>query len=218
MKTIYFISGLGADSRVFRKMKFPEYKLIYLDWIPPLEKESLADYALRLGSGIDHTQPFYLIGLSLGGMIATEISRKLNPLHTFLISSAPTYLQLPWYFRLAGNLRLQKILTTGLIKQSKFLPAGLLGGKTPEEKTLLKTLIRETDPLFMKWALTAILEWRNTEKPMNLTHLHGTADRTIPIRYTSPDLIVKGGGHFMVYADAAKVTELINEILKQNLW
>jgi len=207
---IYFISGLGADRRVFRNLVFPtDFELMYLDWIVPLPDELLEDYAIRLAAGIDHTTPFYLIGLSMGGMMATEIAKKLNPIHTFLISSVPSYKQIPWYFKLAGKLKLQKMITARLIKQAKFIPTKLLGGKTPEERVLLKTLILDSDPVFMKWALTSILEWKNSDRPENLTHIHGNKDITLPIRYCKPDVIINAAGHFMVYANAEEISSYI---------
>lgn len=207
---IYFISGLGADRRVFRNLVFPtDFELIYLDWIIPMPHELLEDYAIRLALSIDRTSPFYLVGLSMGGMMATEIAKKLNPIHTFLISSVPSYKQIPWYFKLAGKLKLQKVVTASLIKQVRFIPPTLLGGKTPEEKVLLKTLILDSDPIFMKWALTSILEWRNTKKPKNLTHIHGDKDITLPARYCQPDVIINGAGHFMVYANAEEISSYI---------
>jgi surfactin synthase thioesterase subunit len=81
-KRIYLISGLGADRRVFKKLVFPtDFELIYLDWITPEPAESLEAYAARLALNIDTSAPFYLIGLSFGGMLATEIAKKLNPVH-----------------------------------------------------------------------------------------------------------------------------------------
>ncbi len=214
IKKIYFISGLGADKRAFRKLAFPpEFELIYLDWIVPLKDESLEEYAIRLSLAIDTSVGFYLVGLSFGGMIATEIAKKLKPIHTFLISSAPTFKQIPWYFKMMGKFRLQKMITISLIKQARFILPTLLGGKTHEEKFLLKKLILESDPAFMKWALNSILEWKNTDRPKNLTHIHGTKDITLPARYCQPDVIIQDGGHFMVYANAEIISaHLIQEI------
>lgn len=89
---IYFISGLGADRRAFSKLIFSEhFPMIHLDWISPEPNESLRSYASRLALEIDSSNPFYLVGLSFGGMLATEIAKELNPIHTFLISSTPTF-------------------------------------------------------------------------------------------------------------------------------
>lgn len=216
--SIYLISGLGADRRAFRKLIFPaQYKLIYLDWIPALSNESLEDYASRLSATIDTSTPFYLIGLSFGGMLATEIAKKLNPLHTFIISSTPTYKELPWYYRLAGNLKLQQMVPVGLMKKGNSIGLKFLGAKTENERILLRQLILDSDPYFMKWALTCILTWKNLERPLHLTHIHGTADTILPLRYTAkPDIIINKGTHFMVYANAKEITKEILVILNSS--
>nr|WP_068893309.1 alpha/beta hydrolase [Pedobacter panaciterrae] len=207
---IYFISGLGADRRAFKKLVFPpRFELIYLDWIPALKNESLQSYADRLALKMDTSNPFYLIGLSFGGMLATEIAKKLKPTHTFIISSTPVFKELPWYYRMAGSLNLQKAIPIGLFKRGNNIGLKFLGAKTPEEIKLLKQLVIDSDPFFMKWALTCILTWRNKERPDNLTHIHGTADNILPIRYNKPDIKIEGGGHFMVYANADVISKLI---------
>ncbi|WP_052496167.1 alpha/beta hydrolase [Pedobacter lusitanus] len=183
---------------------------MHLDWIPALPDESLENYAARLASAIDTSAPFYLIGLSFGGMLATEIAKKLTPVHTFLISSTTTFKGLPWYYRMAGSLRLQKLLPVKYIKKFNTVGLKLLGAKGPKETSLLRQLVTDSDPYFIKWALTCILEWRNTERPVNLTHIHGTTDYILPLQYTTkPDLIINGGGHFMVYVNAQEILRLM---------
>ncbi|QNK63990.1 alpha/beta hydrolase [Pedobacter sp. PAMC26386] len=213
---VYFISGLGADSRAFRKLVFPpDFELVHLDWIPPKPNESLEDYAARLALKIDITSQFYLIGLSFGGMLAAEIAKKLNPAHTFLISSTPTFKELPWYYRVTGKLKLQKLVPVSLLKKGNGIGLKFLGAKTPDELQLLKQLVTDSDPYFIKWAMTCILTWKNRERPLNLTHIHGTADHILPIRFTlKPDFIIKRGGHFMVYANAREIQEIIYSNLK----
>ncbi|MES2828772.1 MAG: alpha/beta hydrolase [Bacteroidota bacterium] len=216
-KRIYFISGLGADRRAFRKLDFPEeYELVYLDWIPALTNESLENYADRLAANIDRSLPFYLIGLSFGGMLATEIAKKLNPIHTFLISSTPVYKQLPWYYRVAGALSLQKAVPVKLMKQGNSAGLKFLGARTNDELALLKQLVADSNPVFMKWALTCILSWRNAERPNNMTQIHGTSDRILPLRYNKPDYKIEHAGHFMVYANAEEVSKVILDVIKLN--
>lgn len=213
---IYLISGLGADLRAFRKLKFPAgFEIVYLDWIAAMDKESLEHYALRLAVAIDTSAPFYLIGLSFGGMLAVEIAKKLKPVHTFLISSTPIYKQLPWYFRTAGQLHLQKLVPVKLMQKGNRAGLRFLGARSIEEKRLLKQLVLDSDPIFMKWALTAILSWRNTEKPTHLTHIHGNADYILPSRYYTPDLVIEGGSHFMIYAKAEEISAAIKIRLDQ---
>ena len=212
--TIYFISGLGADKRAFRNLIFPEnFDCIYLDWIQQLPAETLEQYANRISELIDKSQPFYLIGLSFGGMIATEIAKNLNPEHTFLISSVPVFFQLPWYYKLAGILRLQKAFPISLMKTGNSIGLKFLGAKTHDEKLLLKQLIEDSDPRFVKWALNSILTWRNTIRPDNLTHIHGTLDNILPMKHMIVDHLIKDGSHFMVYAKADEIRKIIIDII-----
>lgn len=79
----YFISGMGADKRVFTHIQLPEgFEAVFLDWLAPNREETLPSYAMRLADHIDTTEPFVLIGLSFGGMLATEIAKQYPPAAT----------------------------------------------------------------------------------------------------------------------------------------
>jgi len=210
--TVYLISGLGADKRAFRRLTFPaEFECVHLDWITPLINESLESYARRLAERIDQSAPFYLVGLSFGGMLAIEITKQLNPIHTFIISSTPTFAELPWYYRMAGGLRLQRIVPLSLMKSGNHIGLKFLGAKTSDEILLLKQLVIDSDPRFIKWALNCILTWRNTVRPTNVTHIHGNSDHILPLRYNKPDFTINAGSHFMVYAKADEIMNIILE-------
>jgi len=112
---VYAISGLGADERAFQFLDLP-FELIHIKWIEPQEEESLTSYASRLCRQIDHTKPFALVGLSFGGMLATEMCKFITPEHTILLSSAETKKGLPWWFRLIGNLKLTRMVPKGFME------------------------------------------------------------------------------------------------------
>lgn len=214
---VYFIPGLGADKRVFRHMQLPEgFEMVHIDWLTPLEQESLQEYASRLTMAIDSSQPFILVGLSFGGMLATEICRILRPEKTILIASLPSASQLPPYFKWARPLGLQKIIPIGLFKNAS-LAKRLFTTESAEDKDLLRMIIRETDPGFIRWALGAILSWENSPPPEGIYHIHGTRDNLLPIRYVKPTHILSGGGHLMVMNRAAEVNNFLAEILTGKL-
>src|SRR5882757_6420432 len=99
MINVYFISGIGGDSRLFKHIQLPEgFQARYVDWINPEKKEPLPDYALRLTAQIDTQQPFVLAGMSLGGIMAVEIAKRFPPVATILIGSVPISAQFPWYY------------------------------------------------------------------------------------------------------------------------
>ncbi|HEV3223519.1 MAG TPA: alpha/beta hydrolase [Puia sp.] len=118
MKT-YFISGIAADGRLFRHIRLPAgFDAVHLNWIMPQPDETLENYAVRLAEKINTAEPFVLIGTSLGGIIATEIALKYNPLAIIIIGSIPVISQFPGYFRIAEKLKLYKIFPGSFYKYS----------------------------------------------------------------------------------------------------
>jgi pimeloyl-ACP methyl ester carboxylesterase len=214
--TLYLIPGLGADSRVFGRLVLPaQHRVVHLDWIKPLEGESLQQYSLRMGAAIDPTEPFSIIGLSMGGMVATELAKVLSPRHTVLLSSATSVKQLPYYERWPGALHLEKAFPGTWLKQPNRALYWLLGAEDETARSLVRTMQHDTDPDHFKWSLRAILDWKNEDLPPTITRIHGTADRIIPIRGVPvPEANrVAGGGHLSVFTHASAVSGLLHRIL-----
>ncbi len=210
---VYFISGLAADGRVFKNLRLPEgFEPIYLDWIKPLKDESLRAYSLRLAEKIDTSEEYILVGLSMGGMVAVEIANKIGASLTIIIASVPISTQLPYYFRIAARLYLHKMISIRLIKNAA-IAKRLFTTETKEDKELLKTVIRESDPVFIKWALTAILHWQNQTIPEKLIHIHGSRDEILRMRFTKPTHIISKAGHLMVLNRADEINRILNEEL-----
>ena len=213
--TIYFISGLGADKRVFKKLSLPpHFEIKHIEWIPNIKNESLADYTKRLLAQMDTTKPFSLVGLSFGGMVATELSKITKPKQIIIISSVSTSHQLPWYFKLFGLLKMYKLMPGNLLKSPNRFLYWIFGTKHTEQKTLLKHIINDTDLVFLKWAISKITKWDNKHKVENLYHIHGTADKIFPIRFIKPDAKIMGGGHFMVYDKHTEISKILTERLE----
>jgi pimeloyl-ACP methyl ester carboxylesterase len=210
---VYFISGLAADSRVFKYIELPEgFEAAYLDWITPERNETLQQYAMRLAEGINKEEPFVVAGLSMGGMIATEIAKQFKPAATILISSIPTSAHLPGYFRIAAALRLHKIIPVGVIKTSAKLKR-LITRETGEDKKMLRQIIDESDSSLVRWSMGAILQWRNEELPSSYIHIHGTRDEVLPLRYTKPTHVLQHAGHLLVMSEPAAINKIIGQYL-----
>jgi pimeloyl-ACP methyl ester carboxylesterase len=213
---VYFISGLAADRRVFKHILLPAgYVPIYLDWIKPDKNEKLQEYALRLAKGIDVTEKFVLIGLSMGGMIALEIAKKYTPVATILISSASTHKQFPRHFKIAYFFRLHKVVPPGFFKSTS-MAKRLFVRENASDKMILREIIKDSDPAFIRWALGAILQWRNEEVPEPLWHIHGTNDRTLPFRNTRPTHTIQKGTHLMIMSRAGELNKFLLEILQSS--
>lgn len=212
---LYLISGLSADERAFSRMTFPaHYTVRYLPHLGMQRRESIPEYAQRMAAGIDTTQPFALAGLSLGGMIASEISTFLRPEKTVLISSAGAGSELPPLLRALGRCRVNRIFPTWLVRRKHALVWWLLGVTTREEKQLYADMLALWSDAELENAIDAILNWQRTERPPGVLQIHGDADRTLPLRHTRADVVVPGGGHLMLFSQAEEVSAGVGRLLK----
>jgi len=209
----YFISGLGADKKAFYKLKLPQgYEPVYLDWLTPNKGETLKEYAIRFSELIKEEEDFILIGLSLGGMIAAEIAHLKCPRKVILLSSISVSDEMPWYFRFAGKIGVQKAIPVSVYKNITILNA-FMGGANKADRAMLLSFVKQTDPLFIRWAVDAILGW-NQQEPLNdIVHIHGNKDRLLPIRYTHANHVIKDGRHLMVLNKAGEINKVLQEVL-----
>lgn len=206
---VYFISGVGADRRIFRNIRLPDTcSEQHLDWIPPEPGESLESYAKRLATAIDTSKPFILVGLSFGGMLANEIAKVMRPELIVLISSVPSSTKLPPYYKAAGKLGMQKWIPVSLLKSMSLLKR-LFTAETKEEKQFLRQAIRSADPSFIRWSLDAIVNWECTSPPERYIHIHGTGDLVLPLRYSGSTHSIRRAGHLMVLTEARKINEIL---------
>ncbi|MDI9365366.1 MAG: alpha/beta hydrolase [Flavobacterium sp.] len=209
---IYIFSGLGADERVFRKLDFTGLTITFIHWTIPQKRETIEDYATRLLNQIKTTKPT-LVGLSFGGIMAVEVAKQIDTEKVILIASAKTKTEIPFYYRLAGQLKIHKLLPTILLKKSNFISNWFFGVSSSFDKELLKTILKETDTTFLTWAIDKIVGWTNQTELENLKHIHGTADRILPIRFINYNFKVNNGGHFMTLNKANELTKLIRELV-----
>lgn len=212
MNTIYIFSGLGVDRRVFDNIDFGNLDIEFVDWIAPIENESLANYAKRISSKITSQNPI-MIGLSFGGIVAVEISKILRTDKIILIASAKNKYELPSVYRLTGKLKLNKLIPKSIFKKQNFITNWLFGIETESEKQLLKNILHDTDPNFFSWAIHEIVNWKNEVSPTHSIHIHGNKDRIIPINNIKPDYVIAGGGHFMTVNQPAEIGTIIQNLL-----
>ncbi len=208
---IYFISGLGADERIFEKLILTgTFTLKYIYWIEPLAQERLENYSLRLAEQIDKDEEFILIGLSLGGMVAVEMNKFLSPKKTIIISSVATHLEYSPLLKLLRRSRIQKITPSIFLRTPSPVAHWFFGVETQREKMLLRSFMKNVSNRYLKWAIDVVLNWKNQRRPDGLLHIHGDADRIFPFKYTHATIKVEKGGHLMVHDKAI----IINSILQ----
>ena len=212
MKT-YLISGIGADYRLFTHITLPEgYETAYIHWIQPQKEETLRAYARRLASQIDHSEPFVLIGFSLGGIMAVEIAKAFPSVCTIIISSVPLSTDLPPYYTLAPRLQLTKIASPTLMKLLTSVKH-LLTLRSRDDWKIMREVIWSGDDQFIAWAMDAVLKWENSVVPQPLYHIHGTRDEIFPIGRTRPTFTIPKGGHVLIMNQSKAINALLHKIL-----
>ena len=215
MKTIYCISGLGADERAFSKLKVDGYALKVINWLIPEPNETIEHYASRMRAGITEENPV-LMGLSFGGMMCTEIAKQIPVSKIIIISSVKSSKELPLWMKAVATLKLNKIVPLKSTRLTQPIQNKMLGVQTDEEKTLVAGLRREVDLPYTNWAVNQAINWKNNLQQPNIYHIHGDKDNMFPIKNIKADYTIKGGGHFMIMNKADEVSTCINTILQQN--
>jgi pimeloyl-ACP methyl ester carboxylesterase len=211
---VYFIPGLGADKRVFRHIILPETcEAVYLEWLKPEKKESLEKYSIRMSQQIQSDEPFYVLGLSLGGMIAAEISRIFPRAKLILVASIPHAGHLPAYYRWIQKAGLQKLVPITVIKSFVYMRR-YFTAETREDKNLIRSMARDADPFFIRWALSAALEWKGYDYLKDTIHIHGTNDIVLPVKYTRPTHIILNGSHLMIMDRAEEINTILSKVIK----
>lgn len=210
MNPVYVFSGLGVDHRVFDRIVFDKKNTFFVQWIEPYKNETIEAYAARISEPFKDKNPI-LIGLSFGGMLCVEISKIIPTKKVILISSAKTKVELPLIYRLAGKLKLHKMVPNFVIKRVNFVTAWMFGLQSKEEWILLGRILKDTDSQFLSWALQKIVEWKNIRYPENYIHIHGSKDKIMPLHLIKTDYTIENGGHFMIFNQSEKIQKILNK-------
>lgn len=213
---IFFIPGLGFDHRIFSKLDLAGYLHEYLDWIEPEADEMITDYALRISAPIEaHQGSVVILGHSFGGVMAQEIARLRKVDTIILISSIRSRKEHPPELKMIAPLALHKLFSKSLTRNSFPFWKNIHGYQTKEEQALFLDMVNKNSDHYLQWALKTISEWDGSPLPhTRVVQIHGGRDLTFPFRLIKQaDYVVKKGGHFMVYKNAAEVSRMIREAL-----
>jgi pimeloyl-ACP methyl ester carboxylesterase len=100
---------------------------------------------------------------------------------------------------------------TSWLKSASILKR-LFSTEDAQDKIVLNQVIRDSDPNFIRWALGAILQWKNETVPNPYWHIHGTDDRILPMRFTKPTHIIQNAGHLMVMSKANELNKILESV------
>lgn len=216
---LYCISGLAANKNLFSRLQLSANVSIHpIAFQMPETKESLRDYAIRLGQQISHDR-VSLLGVSFGGMLVTELAKYLKT-HTtiivdevIIISSVLNAASFPWFMNLGCRFRLYKILPYKMINRVGERFVGFDKNCTKEELEIKINMLKSTDWQMLKRQLYMIMQWQATHSDLSVHHIHGDADKLFPLKRVKPQYIINGGNHFMVYQKAVEISQIVRKIL-----
>lgn len=212
MKSIYCISGLGSDEKIFSKLEFGDSKVTFIKWKIPEKNEPLGSYALRMASEITDENPI-LLGLSFGGMMSIEIAKIISVEKVILVSSIKHFHEMPSYMRIAGKLKLDRIVP---LKSYSFLNKYQnynIGVQTVAQRKLVNDYRLAINQQYLDWAIHEILNWKNEWIPDQLIHIHGESDRIFPINKLKVNYSIPKGGHLMLLNNSVEINKILKEII-----
>ncbi len=211
-KPIYCISGLGADEKIFTNLNLRGYDLRYIPWIRPHKNERIEGYAKRMSEHIKENDAV-LLGVSFGGMMGIEIAKQMPLRKLIIVSSIKSASELPRWMKTAGKLKLDKLLPVSIHKYTEKIGNSRLGVSTKEEKEMVRSYRKNADLVFVDWAITQILNWKNNWQPENIIHIHGDRDKIFPVKKIKTTFIIKDGTHMIIYNRAVEISEYIQNCI-----
>ncbi len=217
---VYLIPGQGSDTRIYKNISFNEdIDTVHIKYPMPLQDETMHQYAERIAEQIDTTEQFSIIGVSLGGMIACELTDILHPQKIILISSASCSEEIPQMYKFFKKFPIYKDISPAVFRYSGFILQPLYEPDRKLEKETCVNMLQDKDALFLKRAVQLIVSWDRIENDnynKNIVHIHGDIDNTLPIENVKADYIISGGSHMMTLTKAEEISLIINKELHQN--
>ena len=165
-------------------------------------------------------------GLSLGGMVALEMSRHLPAASVVLMASCRESAAVTRLLKLAEFA--SRGIPIELVERAKRIATpflgrggGDVGGVSPADRALLGEMLTTIPASFLRWAGRAIMEWPGAaDLRLPIHHIHGDHDWVIPlsrVRRTRPAIeveVVRGGAHVLNLSHPSEVNLVLSRALE----
>lgn len=215
---IYLMPGLAASPKIFEYIELDPIttELHYLEWIPPAhEKESVEDYAQKYIDLIRHPQPI-LLGVSFGGILVQEISRKIQARKVIIISSIKSKQEMPKRLLFLKSFRVYKLFPSRRLSKIEDFTRFDYHPHLKKKGELYNKYLGVRNEKYLNWSLRAVLHWENKASDTELIHIHGTRDEIFPIKHIENCIPIEGGTHAMILIKAKKINQILNRLLKND--
>ncbi len=207
---IYAIPGFGTTAHLFSKLNIRGAELVVLDWPLAEADDTMQSYARKFLPHIDTTKPFCLLGVSFGGMLCSELSRMVNPMKTFLISSSKSRKELPWFIRMFKYIPVYKYVSEQRHRKLAYYGRWMIGFEKaylPEFMAMAQSMHAD----YFRHCIHIIVNWDQNGPPENALHIHGSGDRLILYSGVTPHRTILDGTHAMVVFRAGEISPIIEE-------
>lgn len=209
---IYRIPGMGADKRLFSEIAPIEgYEFVDLEWTSYPKIKSLKDYAVEVSKKIDISKPFSLLGVSMGGMVCSELADIVNPEKIVIISSAKTSNELPSQIKRLKFIGITRLLNAERLRYLVGNSSRFFGAMNIEQRKVFYEMAENINIDFIVWSIKAVLNWDKKSASSKIIHLHGNNDIVLPISNITPTHLIEKGDHMMIW----NKSDLINRKLKE---
>lgn len=209
------LPGMGADERLFRPQKAHGFVFEVPRMPVPEPGDDMHTYARRVLDLIELDGPCVIGGVSFGGMLAYEMATICRPRAVLLIASCRQPEAIPRYYWLAE--KVSRVLPDVLIRRRCVASSRIMArleSLTHDHYRLIRDMSVDVPVPFLRRVGRMILKWRAPfELPCPSFHIHGAADRIIPLRRVEPDSVVADGGHLINLTHA----EAVNAFIEQHL-
>lgn len=196
---IYILPGMGADHRMYPAPWNGLPECTFIKWPKYSGELSLSEVASKIVSIYPINHDAWIVGSSLGGMIACEVA-KLVPINgIILVGSACNPTEISTLLRMFSPLA--DLAPLPFIQR--------LAGKVPSELT---QMFSDSDPAFIRAMCRAIIRWEGiTNTKIQMHRIHGRNDLVIPL----PDKtdLVLNGGHLIAMTHAEECVAYVRKIV-----
>jgi pimeloyl-ACP methyl ester carboxylesterase len=196
---IYLLPGMGATSKMYQGAWLDINPATCIDW-PPYEGEaSLSELAGKVASHYPIQDNDILIGSSMGGMVALEISKQLRLDRVVLVGSAIDVSEMNW-------------LLTLLAPFVDSAPVAFFQKLAVRHNGLFLQMFAASDADFMKAMCKAISSWGGYPGDLTrVTRIHGEKDKVI--KCPQDCHVIKRAGHLLPITHATKCVDLIHRYI-----
>lgn len=197
---VYFMPGMAASSKIFERIQLPSdiFEIHLLDWLIPLQDESLQSYAKRMSKNVLHKNAV-LIGVSFGGILVQEMKLFTAPKKVIIISSVKSNTEFPRRFKIAKTTKAFKLIPTKLFENLELLAKFTFGSSFIKQRlSLYEKYLSVRDKHYLDWAIQEIINWERTEADQEIIHIHGDSDEVFPPKNIKNFIVVKTGTHIMI--------------------